>query len=143
GELQCQATKSAIEDAAYLLDDDKEKKPPSHNPPSQDPPSQDSPKKKSPSKKSPSKKSPSKKSSSQKSLKKKRPAGRKVDISVRIFFDNGVKIEIVVFEFKSSNATPQTLETQQKKSLRLNTAILLDLQKRGLDIAQHFPIIID
>lgn len=69
------------------------------------------------------------------------PCGRKVDLSIRIRVENQWKTEIAVFEFKSSTATRETCRRQQKKSVRLNAAILLELEARGLDISRSFPVI--
>ncbi|KAK3805525.1 MAG: hypothetical protein J3Q66DRAFT_407535 [Benniella sp.] len=68
-------------------------------------------------------------------------SGRKVDLSIRIRVENKWKTEIAIFEFKSSKSTDETCKKQQKKSVRINAAILLDLESRGLDISQSFPII--
>ncbi|KAF9176370.1 hypothetical protein BGZ50_000887, partial [Haplosporangium sp. Z 11] len=67
--------------------------------------------------------------------------GRKVDLSIRIQVDGGWKTEIAVFEFKTSTSTRQMCEKQQKKSVRLNAAILLELEARGLDLQHSYPII--
>ncbi|KAI7815743.1 hypothetical protein BC939DRAFT_534124 [Gamsiella multidivaricata] len=67
--------------------------------------------------------------------------GRKVDLSIRIQVDNGWKTEIAIFEFKASTSTRQMCEKQQKKSARLNAAILLELEARGLDLQHSYPII--
>ncbi|KAG0040473.1 hypothetical protein BGZ83_002531 [Gryganskiella cystojenkinii] len=69
------------------------------------------------------------------------PCGRKVDLSIRIKVDNEWKTEIAAFEFKSSTAGLEICERQQKKSVRLNAAILLGLEARGLDITKSFPVI--
>ncbi|KAF9928048.1 hypothetical protein BGZ65_006439, partial [Modicella reniformis] len=55
--------------------------------------------------------------------------------SVRIRIDNQWKTEVVIFEFKSSTSTPETCNKQQKKYVRINAAILLKLESRGLDIS--------
>ncbi|KAF9158976.1 hypothetical protein BGX20_003162, partial [Mortierella sp. AD010] len=68
-------------------------------------------------------------------------SGRKVDMSLRIQVDNQWKSEIAVFEFKSVNATQRICDIQQKKSIRLNAAILMDLESRGLDLTHHYPIV--
>ncbi|KAG0061345.1 hypothetical protein BGZ90_003619 [Linnemannia elongata] len=60
--------------------------------------------------------------------------GRKVDLSIRIRVDNQWKTEIAIFEFKSSSSTPGICKKQQQKSVRINAAILLDLESRGLNI---------
>lgn len=62
-------------------------------------------------------------------------------MSLRIQVDNQWQSEIAVFEFKSARATQTTCDNQQKKSVRLNAAILVDLEDRGLDITLHYPII--
>ncbi|KAF9577110.1 hypothetical protein BGW38_007887, partial [Lunasporangiospora selenospora] len=66
---------------------------------------------------------------------------RKEDISIRIRVENQCKTEIAIFEFKSSTATMEICRRQQKKSMRLSAAILLDLEARGLDISKSFPVI--
>ncbi|KAG0025143.1 hypothetical protein BGZ82_010200, partial [Podila clonocystis] len=55
--------------------------------------------------------------------------------------DNGWKKEIAIFEFKASISTRQMCEKQQKKSVCLNAAILMDLEARGLDLQHSYPII--
>ncbi|KAF9346774.1 hypothetical protein BGX26_001710 [Mortierella sp. AD094] len=67
--------------------------------------------------------------------------GRKVDISLRVLENYNWDTEISIFEFKPPDVTPSTREKQQRKAVRLNTAVLLDLEKKGVDIAQHFPVI--
>ncbi|KAF9145406.1 hypothetical protein BGX30_009018 [Mortierella sp. GBA39] len=67
--------------------------------------------------------------------------GRKVDLSIRIQVDNEWKTEIAIFEFKASTSTRQMCEKQQIKSVRLNAAILLELEKRGLDLQHSYPIV--
>ncbi|KAF9545153.1 hypothetical protein EC957_011223 [Mortierella hygrophila] len=67
--------------------------------------------------------------------------GRNVDSIIKIQVDNEWKTEIAIFEFKASTSTRQMCEKQQKKSVRLNAAILLDLEKRGLDLQHSYPII--
>lgn len=67
--------------------------------------------------------------------------GRKVDLSIRIRVENQWRTEIAIFEFKSSTATQGICRKQQKKSVRLNAAILLELEARGLDISKSFPVI--
>ncbi|KAF9582296.1 hypothetical protein BGW38_000394 [Lunasporangiospora selenospora] len=67
--------------------------------------------------------------------------GRKVDLSIWIQVDNRWKIEIAIFEFKALTSTKQTCEKQQKKSVRLNAAILLELEARGLDIQHRYLVI--
>ncbi|KAG9070416.1 hypothetical protein KI688_009753 [Linnemannia hyalina] len=67
--------------------------------------------------------------------------GRKVDMSIRVYADHTWDNEICVFEFKSSNASEALCRQQQRKSVRLNGAILLDLEKRGLDITKSYPVI--
>ncbi|KAG0329180.1 hypothetical protein BG004_002386, partial [Podila humilis] len=71
----------------------------------------------------------------------KNVGGRKVDISVRVFANNSWDNEISIFEFKTSKATDLICEQQQRKSVRLNTAILHDLEHKGIDTSNHFPII--
>ncbi|KAG9064472.1 hypothetical protein KI688_003662 [Linnemannia hyalina] len=69
------------------------------------------------------------------------PCGRKIDISTRIQVRNEWKQEIAIFEFKSSQATKQMLQRQQNKSVRLNAAIMMDLETHGLNIEHSYPII--
>ncbi|KAF9433148.1 hypothetical protein BGZ76_009827 [Entomortierella beljakovae] len=78
------------------------------------------------------------------------PCGRKVDMSIHIHVDNHWKSEIAIFEFKTSTASPgnpdwlparRLLRNQQKKSVRLNAAILLDIERQGLNVSQSYPII--
>ncbi|KAG0056668.1 hypothetical protein BGZ89_002060 [Linnemannia elongata] len=64
--------------------------------------------------------------------------GRKVDLSIRIRVDNQWKTEIAIFEFKPSSSTPEICEKQQQKSVRINAAILLDLESRGLNIDKSY-----
>lgn len=67
--------------------------------------------------------------------------GRKVDMSIRIYADHTWENEICVFEFKSTRVSEVICQQQQRKSVRLNGAILLDLEKRGLNIADSYPVI--
>ncbi|KAF9899018.1 hypothetical protein EC991_009783 [Linnemannia zychae] len=67
--------------------------------------------------------------------------GRKIDMSIRIQVRSEWKQDIVIFEFKSSQATKQMLQRQQKKSVRLNAAIMIDLEARGLNIERSYPIV--
>ncbi|KAF9571454.1 hypothetical protein EC968_000549 [Mortierella alpina] len=67
--------------------------------------------------------------------------GRKVDMSVRIRFDGKWKNEVAIFEFKAAAASRAICERQQKKSVRLNAAILYDLEAKGLDTTKSYPII--
>ncbi|KAG0249338.1 hypothetical protein DFQ27_000180, partial [Actinomortierella ambigua] len=60
---------------------------------------------------------------------------------VRIQVDNQWRSEIAVFEFKQANASQRVCDIQQKKSVRLNAAILVDFEARGLDLSHHYPII--
>ncbi|KAF9146474.1 hypothetical protein BG015_011579, partial [Linnemannia schmuckeri] len=62
-------------------------------------------------------------------------------MSIHIRVDNRWRTEIAIFELKSSTASPETTHKQQKKSVRLNAAILLELEWRGLKISQSYPII--
>ncbi|KAK3833284.1 MAG: hypothetical protein JOS17DRAFT_789336 [Linnemannia elongata] len=48
--------------------------------------------------------------------------------------------EIAVYEFKSSNASDAVRRLQQHKSVRLNGVILLDLEQRGVNISNSYPI---
>ncbi|KAF9417759.1 hypothetical protein BGZ94_009868 [Podila epigama] len=67
--------------------------------------------------------------------------GRKVDMSIRVYADHTWENEICVCELKSANASKVVCEQQQRKSVRLNGAILLELEERGLDICNSYPII--
>ncbi|KAG0232995.1 hypothetical protein BGW41_001654 [Actinomortierella wolfii] len=67
--------------------------------------------------------------------------GRKVDMSVRIRFDGKRQHEVAIFEFEATTATKAMCEEQQKKSVRLNAAILYDFEAKGLDISESYPII--
>ncbi|KAF9952724.1 hypothetical protein BGZ70_000500 [Mortierella alpina] len=69
--------------------------------------------------------------------------GRKVDISVRVFTNNGWENEICVYEFKAGTASDAVCANQQRKAVRLNTAVLHDLEHEGVNICQHFPIIVE
>ncbi|KAF9318385.1 hypothetical protein BG003_011304 [Podila horticola] len=66
--------------------------------------------------------------------------GRKVDLTIRVMAEGAWTGEIAVFECKP--AVPDSTCTRQlKKSIRLNAAILLDLERQGLDVTRWFPII--
>ncbi|KAG0010614.1 hypothetical protein BGZ82_003351, partial [Podila clonocystis] len=67
--------------------------------------------------------------------------GRKVDLSVRVYADHTWQNEIAVYEFKSSSASDAICRQQQQKSVRLNGAILLDLEQRGVNINNSYPIV--
>ncbi|KAF9123772.1 hypothetical protein BGW39_008709 [Mortierella sp. 14UC] len=67
--------------------------------------------------------------------------GRKVDMSIRVYADHTWDNEICVFEFKSTKASDAVCQQQQRKSVRLNGAILLDLEGGGLDITKSYPAI--
>ncbi|KAF9991679.1 hypothetical protein BGZ79_004138, partial [Entomortierella chlamydospora] len=67
--------------------------------------------------------------------------GRKVDLSVRIFADFSWENEISIYEFKSGTVADDSCEQQQRKAVRLNAAILLELEKQGVDITKVFPVI--
>ncbi|KAG0051491.1 hypothetical protein BGZ90_006743, partial [Linnemannia elongata] len=67
--------------------------------------------------------------------------GRKVDMSIRIRFDDNWRHEVAIFEFKATTATQAVCEKQQRKSVRLNAALLYDLEAKGLDITKSYPII--
>ncbi|KAF9900010.1 hypothetical protein EC991_008035 [Linnemannia zychae] len=66
--------------------------------------------------------------------------GRKVDITIRVLAEGAWTGEIAVFECKPK-VSDSTCTRQLNKSVRLNAAILLDLEKQGLDITRWFPII--
>ncbi|ORZ16136.1 hypothetical protein BCR41DRAFT_61176 [Lobosporangium transversale] len=67
--------------------------------------------------------------------------GRKVDISVRVFANGHWNNEICIFEFKVGTASESVCAKQQLKAVRLNTAILHDLELKGVDTCKHYPII--
>ncbi|KAG0363215.1 hypothetical protein BG005_002364 [Podila minutissima] len=67
-------------------------------------------------------------------------SSRKVDLTIRVFVDKSWTDEICVFECKPE-VSDLVCQVQQGKSVRLNTAILLALEEKGLDIVQHYPII--
>jgi hypothetical protein len=46
-----------------------------------------------------------------------------------------------IFEFKTSTASDLIFAKQQLKSVRINTAVLHDLEFKGVDTCKHFPII--
>src|SRR5690349_14378018 len=71
----------------------------------------------------------------------KNVTGRKVDISVRTWMDFNWDKEICVFEFKGANVSDPLCTQQQRKSVRLNGAVLRDLESQGLDITKCYPII--
>lgn len=48
---------------------------------------------------------------------------------------------MAIFEFKATTATRVVCEKQRKKYVRLNAAILHDLEAKGLDISKSYPII--
>ncbi|KAF9316926.1 hypothetical protein BG003_001414 [Podila horticola] len=67
-------------------------------------------------------------------------SSRKVDMTIRVFDDKSWADEICVFECKPE-VSDHICQVQQEKSVRLNTAILLSLEEKGLDIARWHPII--
>ncbi|KAG9072962.1 hypothetical protein KI688_000743 [Linnemannia hyalina] len=67
-------------------------------------------------------------------------SSRKVDMTIRVFVDKSWADEICVFEFKPQ-VSDHVYQVQQGESVRLNTAILLALEEKGLDITQWHPII--
>ncbi|KAI7823572.1 hypothetical protein BC939DRAFT_160279 [Gamsiella multidivaricata] len=67
-------------------------------------------------------------------------SSRKVDMTIRVFVDKSWADEICVFECKPE-VSDHVCQVQQGKSVRLNTAILLALEEKGLDVAQWHPII--
>ncbi|KAF9116217.1 hypothetical protein BGX30_006001, partial [Mortierella sp. GBA39] len=67
-------------------------------------------------------------------------SSRRVDLTIRIFVDKSWADEICVFECKPE-VSDLVCQVQQGKSVRLNTAILLALEEKGLDIALWHPII--
>ncbi|KAF9273021.1 hypothetical protein BGZ88_004153, partial [Linnemannia elongata] len=56
--------------------------------------------------------------------------GRKVDMSIRIRFDDNWRHEVAIFEFKATTATRAMCEKQQKKSVRLNAAPYMILRPK-------------
>lgn len=62
-------------------------------------------------------------------------------MSIRIRFDDNWRHEVAIFEFKATTATQAMCEKQQRKSVRLNAALLYDLEAKGLDITKSYPII--
>ncbi|CAO3572847.1 unnamed protein product [Mortierella alpina] len=67
--------------------------------------------------------------------------GRKVDLSVRVLANDSWHNEICVYEFKAGTASDAVCSKQQRKAVRLNTAVLQELEHKGVDVSQHFPII--
>jgi hypothetical protein len=67
--------------------------------------------------------------------------GRKVDLSVRVYADHTWQNEIAVYDIKTSTSSNAMCLQQQQKSVRLNGAILLDLEQRGVNIGNYYPII--
>ncbi|KAF9156445.1 hypothetical protein BG015_005169 [Linnemannia schmuckeri] len=71
---------------------------------------------------------------------------RKVDMSIRIRFDGKWWPKVAIFEFKVTTATQAVCEKQQKKSVRLDTAILyerLDINKSYTIVAEDQALGID
>jgi hypothetical protein len=66
--------------------------------------------------------------------------GRKVDPTIRVLAEGAWTGEIAVFECQP-NVSDSTCSRQLNKSVRLNAAVLLDLERKGLDITRWFPII--
>ncbi|KAF9537311.1 hypothetical protein EC957_008486 [Mortierella hygrophila] len=67
--------------------------------------------------------------------------GRKVDLTLRIMVAGGVwEGEVAVFEGKRQ-VSDKACRIQQQKSVRLNAAILDDLEDRGLDTSKTYPVI--
>ncbi|KAF9949494.1 hypothetical protein BGZ72_008748 [Mortierella alpina] len=67
-------------------------------------------------------------------------SSRKVDLTIRILIDKSWADESCVFECKPE-VSDLACQMQQGKSVSLNTAILLALEDKGLDITQWHPII--
>ncbi|KAF9899454.1 hypothetical protein EC991_008861, partial [Linnemannia zychae] len=61
-------------------------------------------------------------------------------LGIPIFVDKSWADEICVFECKPE-VSDQVCQMQQGKSVRLNTATLLNLEEKGLDIKQWHPIV--
>ncbi|KAF9569204.1 hypothetical protein BGW38_008805, partial [Lunasporangiospora selenospora] len=66
--------------------------------------------------------------------------GRKVDLAIRVLVEGAWTGEIAVFECKPVVSDSICIR-QLKKSIRLNAAILLDLERQGLNITHWFPVI--
>ncbi|KAK3806484.1 MAG: hypothetical protein J3Q66DRAFT_359239 [Benniella sp.] len=58
--------------------------------------------------------------------------GKEVDISIRIEQNS---------DWDTADSKESICNRHQRKSVRLNTAILLELEKRGLDATKYFPVI--
>ncbi|KAF9895590.1 hypothetical protein BX616_009314, partial [Lobosporangium transversale] len=65
---------------------------------------------------------------------------KKVDMTIRVCINNAWADEICIFECKPE-VSDLICQVQQEKSVCLNTAILLALEEKGLEIAQWHPII--
>ncbi|KAF9377628.1 hypothetical protein BGX21_003136 [Mortierella sp. AD011] len=65
---------------------------------------------------------------------------RKVDQTLRVMVDGAWSGEVAIFESKPV-VSDATCRIQHSKSIRLNAAILLELESHGLDICQWHPII--
>ncbi|KAF8928675.1 hypothetical protein BGZ47_001485, partial [Haplosporangium gracile] len=68
-------------------------------------------------------------------------SSRKVDLTIRIFVDKSWADEIYVLSVSPKLATYLVCQAQQGNSVHPNTAILLTLEEKGLDITQWYPII--
>ncbi|KAI1288619.1 hypothetical protein EDD11_009887 [Mortierella claussenii] len=67
--------------------------------------------------------------------------GRKVDLTLRVMVAGGAwKGEVAVFEGKPQ-VSDKTCQTQQQKSVRLNAAILSDLEDLGLDTNETYLVV--
>ncbi|KAF9991523.1 hypothetical protein BGZ79_004359 [Entomortierella chlamydospora] len=65
---------------------------------------------------------------------------RKVDQTLRVMVDGAWSGEVAIFESKPV-VSDATCEKQHNKSIRLNSAILNNLESHGLDICRWYPII--
>ena len=65
---------------------------------------------------------------------------RKVDQTLRVIVDGVWSGEVAIFESKPV-VSDATCVRQLNKSIRLNSAILTNLESHGLDICRWYPII--
>ncbi|KAF9346775.1 hypothetical protein BGX26_001711 [Mortierella sp. AD094] len=66
---------------------------------------------------------------------------RSANFSLRAYANFNWDTVISVFEFKPSSEVSKMCDNKQRRAVRHNTAILLDLEKRGLDTSSYFPVI--
>ncbi|GJJ78469.1 hypothetical protein EMPS_10828 [Entomortierella parvispora] len=67
--------------------------------------------------------------------------GRKVDTGVHVFANGTWDNEICLFEFETCTASDSICLMQHLKSVRVNSAVLHDLEYKGVDTCKYFPII--